>query len=97
MLTVHVDVYYPNRKRAPPPHRRPASCVNFTPRCGSCRKDNYKDVITLKGVKYTHVERTTSVMIIIVGASPSEQHTDLLICHRTKQDLSHASRYLGMN
>jgi len=30
----------------------------------------------------------TSVMIIIVGASLSEQHTDLLICHCTK----HASR-----
>ena len=38
----------------------------------------------------------TSVMIIIVGASLSEQHTDLLICHCTKQDLSRTSRYLGI-
>ena len=28
------------------------------------------------------------------GASLSEQHTDLLICHCTKQDLSHTSRYV---
>ena len=38
----------------------------------------------------------TSVMIIIVGASLSEQHTDLLICHCTKQDLSCTSRYQGI-
>ena len=38
----------------------------------------------------------TSVMIIIAGASLSEQHTDLLICHCTKQDLSRTSRYLGI-
>ena len=38
---------------------------------------------------------TTSVMIIIAGASLSEQHTDILICHCTKQDLSRTSRYLG--
>ena len=30
------------------------------------------------------------------GGSLSEQHTDLLICHRTKQDLSCTSRYLGI-
>jgi len=35
-------------------------------------------------------------MIIIAGASLSEQHTDLLICHCTKQDLSRTSRYLGI-
>ena len=35
-------------------------------------------------------------MIIITGASLSEQHTDLLICHCTKQDLSRTSRYLGI-
>ena len=35
-------------------------------------------------------------MIIIAGASLSEQHTDLLICHRTKQDSSRTSRYLGI-
>ena len=34
----------------------------------------------------------TSVMIIIAGASLSEQHTDLLICRCTKQDLSRTSR-----
>ena len=33
----------------------------------------------------------TSVMIYHRGASLSEQHTDLL---RTKQDLSHTSRYV---
>ena len=38
----------------------------------------------------------TSIMIIIAGASLSEQHTDLLICHCTKQDLSRTSRYLGI-
>ena len=38
----------------------------------------------------------TSVMIIFVGASLSKQHTDLLICHCTKQDLSRTSRYLGL-
>ena len=38
--------------------------------------------------------RLTSVMIIIAGASLSEQHTDLLICHCTKQDSSRTSRYL---
>ena len=32
---------------------------------------------------------STSVMIYHRGASLSEQHTDLLICHCTKQDLSH--------
>ena len=35
-------------------------------------------------------------MIIIAGASLSKQHTDLLICHCTKQDLSRTSRYLGI-
>ena len=38
----------------------------------------------------------TSVMIIIAGTSLSEQHTDLLIYHCTKQDLSRTSRYLGI-
>ena len=38
----------------------------------------------------------TSVMIYNCRASLSEQHTDLLICHSTKQDLSHTSRYLGI-
>ena len=38
----------------------------------------------------------TSVMIIIAGASLSEQHTDLLIFHCTKQDLSRTSRCLGI-
>jgi len=33
----------------------------------------------------------TSVMIYYRGASLSKQHTDLLICHCTKQDLSHPS------
>ena len=37
-----------------------------------------------------------SVMIYHRGASLSKQHTDLLICHRTKQDLSCTSRYLGI-
>ena len=41
---------------------------------------------------------STSMMIIIAGASLSEQHTDLTICHKicTKQDLSRVrtSRYL---
>ena len=35
-------------------------------------------------------------MIIIAGVSLREQHTDLLICHLRKQDLSHTSRYLGI-
>ena len=35
--------------------------------------------------------RLTSVMIYHRGASLNEQHTDLLICHCTKQDLSHTS------
>ena len=38
----------------------------------------------------------TSVMIYHRGASLSEQHTDLLICHCIKQDLSRTSRYLGI-
>ena len=33
-------------------------------------------------------------MIIIAGASLSEQHTDLLLCHCTKQDSSRTSRYM---
>ena len=33
----------------------------------------------------------TSVMIYHRGASLSEEHTDLLICHCTKQDLLHTS------
>ena len=33
----------------------------------------------------------TSVMIYHHGASLNEQHTDLLICHCTKQDLAHTS------
>ena len=37
-----------------------------------------------------------SVMIIIAGASLSEQHTDLLICRCTKQDSSRTSRYLDI-
>ena len=41
-------------------------------------------------------QNITSVMIIIAGVSLSEQHTDLLICHCTKQDLSRTSRYLGI-
>ena len=36
----------------------------------------------------------TSVMIHHRGASLSEQHTDLQICHCTKQDLSRTSRYV---
>ena len=36
----------------------------------------------------------TNVMIYHSGASLSEQHTDLLICHCTKQDLSRTSRYV---
>ena len=36
----------------------------------------------------------TSVMIFPYGVSLSEQHTDLLICHCTKQDLSRTSRYV---
>ena len=36
-------------------------------------------------------------MIYHRGGEPvSEQHTDLLICHWTKQDLSRTSRYLGI-
>ena len=48
-----------------------------------------------------HTKRTskcnTSVMIYHRGASLSEQHTDLLICHRTKQ-VCHAQvdSYLGI-
>ena len=38
----------------------------------------------------------TSVMIYHRGASLSEQHTDLLICHCIKQNLSRTSRYLGI-
>ena len=34
------------------------------------------------------------VMIYLRGASLSEQHTDLLICHCTKRDLSLTSRYV---
>ena len=34
---------------------------------------------------------STSVMIYHRRASLSKQHTDLLICHCTKQDLSHTS------
>ena len=37
---------------------------------------------------------TTSVMIYHRGASVSQQHTDSLICHCTKQDLSRTSRYV---
>ena len=36
----------------------------------------------------------TSVMIYHRGASLSKQHTYLLICHCTKQDLSRTSRYV---
>ena len=36
----------------------------------------------------------TSVMIYHCEVSLSKQHTDLLICHCTKQDLSHTSRYV---
>ena len=36
----------------------------------------------------------TSVMIYHRGASLSVQHTDLLICHCTNQDLSYTSRYV---
>ena len=34
------------------------------------------------------------VMIYLRGVSLSEQHTDLLICHCTKRDLSLTSRYV---
>ena len=44
----------------------------------------------------TYNRRLTSVMIIIAGASLSEQRIDLLICHCTKQDSSRTSRYLGI-
>jgi len=47
-----------------------------------------------KSFRPFQVPETTSVMIIIVGVSLSEQLTDLLICHCTKQDLSRTSRYL---
>ena len=40
--------------------------------------------------------KLTSVMIIITGASLSEQHTDLLIYHCAKQDFSRTSRDLGL-
>jgi len=37
-----------------------------------------------------HMHILASVMILYHrGVSLSEQHTDLLICHCTKQDLSH--------
>lgn len=32
LYTVVKYTYYPKRKKAPPPHSRPATCVNFTPR-----------------------------------------------------------------
>ena len=38
----------------------------------------------------------TSVVIYHSGESLSEQHTDLPICYRTKQDLSRTSSYLGI-
>jgi len=44
--------------------------------------------------KPRHVQFVTSMMIYHRGASLSEQHTDLLICHCTKQDLSHTGRYV---
>ena len=43
---------------------------------------------------HVHTCSNTSVMIYHCGVSLSEQHTDLLICHCTKQDLSHTSRYV---
>ena len=46
--------------------------------------------------KFLHYLLNTSVMIIIAGASLSEQHTDLLICYCTKQDSSRTGRYLGI-
>ena len=39
-------------------------------------------------------QSTTSVMIYHRRASLSEQDTDLLICHCTKQDLSHTSKHV---
>ena len=50
-------------------------------------------VTTLEAREFviTSVTVNTSVMIYHRGASLSEQHTDLLICHCTKQDLSHTS------
>ena len=53
---------------------------------------NIVGLITLE--TYVDIPRSsnyTSVMIYHRGASLSEQHTDLL---RTKQDLSHTSRYV---
>ena len=51
-----------------------------------------------KNGQWVATDRSTSMMIIIAGASLSEQHTDLAICHKicTKQDLSRirTSRYL---
>ena len=44
----------------------------------------------------TTLRNYTSVMLYHLGASLSKQHTDLLICHYTKQDLSRTSRYLGI-
>ena len=41
------------------------------------------------------INKYTSVMILYHrGVSLSEQHTHLLICHCTKQDLSRTSRYV---
>ena len=49
---------------------------------------------TLQTVDTAALNYYTSVMIYHCGASLSEQHTDLLICHCTKQDLSCTSRYV---
>ena len=47
--------------------------------------------MNIKGRCWYYESEGTSVMIYHRGASLSEQHTDLL---RTKQDLSHTSRYV---
>jgi len=62
---------------------------------------NYPNLIYLQSNSLQHWGREysriiNSVMIIITGASLSEQHTDLLICHCTKQDLLRTSGYLGI-
>ena len=47
-------------------------------------------------IEYLQVHIFTTSVMIIVGASLSDQHTDLLSCHYTKQDLSGTSRYPGI-
>ena len=68
-------------------------CIQIRYTIGKWRDD--QTVQTLKTCTLQGKPKT-SVMIIITGPNLRKQHTDLLICHYTKQDLSRTSRYLSI-